>query len=134
MIVQQSTTISVTDDAEVVASRQLAKAFAKDVGFGLVDETKLVTAVSELSRNLLVHGGGGAVCLERIESNGRRGVRVTFEDHGPGIADITSAMKDGQSSAKSMGMGLPGSKRLVSEFEIVSQLGVGTRVVIVKWK
>jgi serine/threonine-protein kinase RsbT len=108
--------------------------YAREAGMGIVDETKLVTAVSELTRNLVVHGRGGSVFFENLDSGSRVGVRVVFEDHGPGIRDLTEAMRDGHSTIKSMGLGLPGSKRLVSEFDIVSKVGEGTRVTIVKWK
>ena len=120
-------------EADMIAARHLARSYAKVIGLGLVEETKLVTAVSELTRNLIVHGKGGTVYFTAIAGNQRQGVRVVFEDFGPGIADIKSAMAEGVSSTKSMGMGLPGSKRLVNDFEIKSEVGKGTQVTITKW-
>ncbi len=130
----KQSTMAAQTEADLVSARHLARSYAKDLGLGLVDETKLVTAVSELTRNLIVHGGGGSVFIERIDEVSRHGIRAVFEDHGPGIANINLAMMDGHSSTKSLGLGLPGSKRLVSEFQIDSEAGKGTRVTITKWK
>lgn len=124
----------VRDEAGIVASRQRARTHAATVGLSLVSQTKLVTAVSELARNMVEYGGGGVVVIEELDNHGRRGVRVSFEDKGPGIADLELAMRDGYSSGKGLGQGLPGSKRIVNEFEIASREGEGTRVVIVQWK
>ncbi len=132
--VSQHTILPATSESDLVTARHLARGYSKEIGLGLVDETKLVTAVSELTRNAIVHGGGGSVCFEQVERDGRQGVRVTFEDHGPGIPDVTVAMLDGGSSTKSLGLGLPGSRRLVDEFELHSEVGKGTKVMIVKWK
>jgi serine/threonine-protein kinase RsbT len=121
-------------DAEVVAVRQAARAWAAEQGLSLVDQTKLVTAASELARNAVIHGGGGTVILEALDDPPRRGLRLQFEDQGPGIADIELAMKDGYSSGMGMGLGLGGSKRLVNDFDIVSAPGQGTRVTIARWK
>lgn len=131
--VLQENRLNAITEADLISARHLARSYAKDIGLGLVDETKLVTAVSELTRNLIVHGKGGTIYYSTVENNGRKGVRVVFEDRGPGIADISSAMSDGHSSIKSMGVGLPGSKRLVSEFEIKSEVGKGTQITIIKW-
>jgi serine/threonine-protein kinase RsbT len=108
--------------------------FALELGFSLVDQTKIVTAASELARNTLEYGGGGTVKLEALEEGIRRGLRLTFEDTGPGIPDIELALKDGFTTGGGLGMGLSGSKRLVNEFNIISQVGVGTCITITKWK
>jgi serine/threonine-protein kinase RsbT len=102
--------------------------------FSLVDQTKMVTAASELSRNTLVHGGGGELRWQIVEERGRRGLRLDFVDQGPGIADVKQALVDGWTSSNGMGLGLPGSKRLVHDFEIVSAPGAGTRVSVTRWK
>lgn len=121
-------------EQDVVACRQLVRLLTQELKFSLVDQTKMVTAASELSRNTLVHGGGGQVRWEVIEQGVRRGLRLHFEDSGPGIADIKQALVDGWTSAKGMGLGLPGSKRLVHEFEVESAPGAGTRVSITRWR
>ena len=114
--------------------RQAARARALEQGFGLVDQTKLVTAVSELTRNTVVFGGGGTVRLDIINEEDRQGLRLTFEDQGPGIPDLDLAMKDGYTTGGGFGLGLSGSKRLVDEFEINSHPGKGTRVTVTMWK
>ena len=124
--------ISISDD--VVRVRQLTRTLAVEVGLSLVDQTKIVTAASELARNTLDYGGGGEVAVEVVEQGGRRGLRLTFEDKGPGIADIEQALKDGFTSSKGMGLGLGGAKRLSNEFSIESKPGLGTKVMIARWK
>jgi serine/threonine-protein kinase RsbT len=119
---------------DVVAVRQVVRAWAVELGLSLIDQTKIVTAASELARNTVVHGGGGMARLEIIHDTGRRGLRLTFEDHGPGIADIERAMQDGYTSGTGLGLGLGGAKRLSSEFSIRSSPGVGTTVAIIRWK
>ena len=114
--------------------RQAVRKWAIDLGFSLVDQTKMITAASELARNTLDYGGGGTVRLEALENGRRRGLRLTFEDQGPGIPDIDKALTDGYTTGKGLGMGLGGSKRLVNEFEITSRVGEGTRVTITRWK
>jgi serine/threonine-protein kinase RsbT len=104
------------------------------LGFNLVDQTKLVTAASELARNTLVHGGGGQMCLERLTNGSRQGLRLTFEDQGPGIPDIELALQDGYTTGGGLGLGLGGARRLTNEFDIFSHPGQGTRVCITKWK
>jgi len=124
----------VLKEQDVVPLRNRVKEYGVRAGMSILNQTKLITATSELLRNLLKYGGGGRVIIESV-SNGRdNGVRVTFIDNGPGIADISLAMKDGYSTGKSMGLGLPGTKRLVNEFDIKSELGNGTTVTITKWK
>jgi serine/threonine-protein kinase RsbT len=105
-----------------------------EAGFTLVDQTKMVTASSELARNTIVHGRGGTATLELLEDGARRGVRLVFEDNGPGIADIAMALKDGFTTGNGMGLGLGGARRLVNEFDIVSQRGAGTRVTATRWR
>jgi serine/threonine-protein kinase RsbT len=122
-----------TED-EVVRVRQVAREWAISLGFGLVDQTKIVTAASELARNTVIYGGGGIVRLEALNDGPRRGLRLIFEDKGPGIADIPLALKDGYTTGNGLGLGLSGAKRLMSEFEIQSAPGQGTRVAVTRWK
>ena len=119
---------------EVVSVRQQVREFALDARLSLVDQTKLITAASELARNMVVYGGGGTVLIEQLENGGRSGVRITFEDKGPGIPDIAQALRDGYTSGGGLGLGLGGAKRLVNEFELHSKPGEGTKVVIARWK
>jgi serine/threonine-protein kinase RsbT len=126
--------LPVASDADVVAVRQRVRALAIESGFSLVDQTKIVTAASELARNTVVHGGGGTAELELLLERGRRGVRLTFRDHGPGIADIQTAMRDGFTSGGGLGLGLGGAKRLSNEFHIQSRPGEGTVVRIARWR
>ena len=117
----------------MVRVRQRVRALAVEAGLSLVDQTKVVTAASELARNTLAYGGGGTVDIEII-AGPRRGVRLTFDDQGPGIKDVDAAMRDGFSTGSGLGLGLGGAKRLCSEFHIASTYGKGTRVVCVRWK
>ncbi len=119
---------------DVVAVRQAVRACAIDIGLSLVDQTKVVTAASELARNTVVYGGGGTARIEAVRDTGRRGVRLIFEDHGPGIPDIEAAMKDGYTTGTGLGLGLGGARRLSSEFRIESRTGEGTRVELIRWK
>jgi serine/threonine-protein kinase RsbT len=134
MQVLKSELMELRSSEDIVRVRQEVRKCAVALGFGIVDQTKLVTASSELSRNTVDYGGGGTVCIETVQNDRRAGLRLTFEDHGPGIADIEEALKDGYTSGGGMGLGLGGSKRLSHEFEIFSTLGEGTRVSIVRWK
>lgn len=134
MTVRRREVLQLRSDSDVVRSRQAVRAMCAEAGFTLVDQTKMVTAASELARNTVLYGGGGAAILEALEDGSRKGVRMTFEDDGPGIADIALAMKDGYTSGNGMGLGLGGSRRLVNDFEITSTLGTGTRVVAVRWR
>ena len=119
---------------DVVRVRQQVRTVAAENGFSLVDQTKLVTAASELARNTLVHGGGGTARVEVVKSpNGRQGIKLHFTDEGPGIADIGLALTDGCSTGNGLGLGLSGTRRLVDEFELSSQPGEGTSVTVVKW-
>jgi serine/threonine-protein kinase RsbT len=126
--------LQVRSDSDVVRARQTVRSMCAELGFSLVDQTKMVTAASELARNTVVHGRGGTVTLESIEQDSKRGVRMTFEDEGPGIPDIARALQDGYTSGNGMGLGLGGSRRLVHDFEIQSTPGTGTRVVALRWR
>ena len=126
--------LTVKASDEVVSVRQFVRDFAIDARLSLVDQTKLITAASELARNMVVYGGGGQVIVEHVEANGRSGVRVSFEDHGPGIDDVPAALRDGFTTGGGLGLGLGGAKRLVQDFEIRSVPGEGTTVVIARWK
>jgi serine/threonine-protein kinase RsbT len=119
---------------DIVRVRQEVRRQAVAVGLSLVDQTKIVTAASELARNLLDHAGGGVVQVELIEDGQRRGVRLAFEDHGPGIADVEKALTDGYTTGKGLGLGLGGARRLSNEFKIDTKPGEGTRVVIARWR
>ena len=130
----KSEKLDIRQSDDVVRVRQLTRTFAVEIGLSLVDQTKIITASSELARNTLDYGGGGQVTAELLEQGGRRGVRLTFEDKGPGIADIEQALKDGFTSGKGMGLGLGGAKRLCNEFSIDSTPGEGTKVSIARWK
>src|SRR5688572_3848693 len=123
-----------TSSEHIVIVRQAVRRKALDIGFSLVDQTKIVTAASELARNTLLHGGGGQATVEVIRNGSRNGVRLTFEDSGPGIPDVNLAMRDGYSTAGGLGLGLSGAKRLSNEFAIDSAPGKGTRVIIARWK
>jgi serine/threonine-protein kinase RsbT len=126
--------LPVRSEEHVVRVRQTVREWAGQLGLSLVEQTKVVTAASELARNTLVHGGGGQVRLQLVDESPKRGLRMVFEDEGPGIADLTLAMKDGYSTGGGLGLGLSGSRRLVPDFGIDSGPGRGTRVTITKWK
>ena len=126
--------LKLVSSEDVVVVRQAVRQRAADLGFSLVNQTKLVTAASELARNAVLHGGGGYARIETVSRNGRSGIRVTFEDRGPGIADIEQAMKDGFTTGGGLGLGLGGAKRLSDEFEIESRVGEGTRICVVRWR
>ena len=119
---------------DVVFARQKVRHWAVELRFSLVDQTKLVTAASELARNALDHGKGGEMTIETLANGTKSGLRLTFEDHGPGIPDIDQALKDGFTTGSGMGLGLGGSKRLVNEFSIESEVGKGTRITVARWR
>ncbi len=133
MVVTRSELLPIRGESEVVGVRQQVRACCVELKFSLVDQTKMVTAASELARNTLIHGKGGTVDVQVVENGDRKGLRLVFEDKGPGIPDIDLAMKDGYTTGSGMGLGLGGSKRLVHDFEISSQVGQGTRVTITRW-
>lgn len=131
--IADTSTIDIVADQDVVRVRQTMRTFASKAALSLVDQTKIVTAASEIARNTLFYGGGGTAVLELIEDGHRRGVRVTFSDEGPGISDVHLAMSDGYTTGGGLGLGLSGARRLVDEFQIDSEPGKGTRVVLAKW-
>jgi serine/threonine-protein kinase RsbT len=126
--------VQIRTSEDIVRVRQEVRTRAIEAGLGLVDQTKIVTAASELARNTLDYGKGGEARLELLADHGRRGLRIVFEDHGPGIPDIEQALKDGFTTGKGMGLGLGGARRLCNEFSIVSKPGQGTRITIARWK
>jgi serine/threonine-protein kinase RsbT len=133
MTAAESGSLMLAAEHDVVQARQWVRKLAQQHGLRLIDQTKLVTAVSELARNTLIHGRGGAMDWALIESGGRSGIRLVFHDRGPGIADHKQALTDGWSSGSGLGLGLSGARRLVDEFELDSTPGVGTRVTIIRW-
>ncbi len=133
-MVDKARELPLNSQDDVVLVRQAVRTYSVEAGMSLVDQTKIVTAASELARNTVVYGGGGTARIELVMDTGRRGVRLTFEDQGPGIADLDQAMKDGFTSGGGLGLGLGGAKRLSSEFSIESKPGQGTRIVIARWK
>lgn len=126
--------LPIRQESDVVAVRQQVRAWATEARFGLVDQTKLVTAASELARNTLQYGGGGSARLELLADGVRTGLRIVFEDRGPGIADVNEALRDGFTTGNGLGLGLGGARRLVNEFDIRSTPGEGTRIAITRWK
>jgi serine/threonine-protein kinase RsbT len=132
--VESSEELAITGDPDVVRVRQAMRTAAVRATLSLVDQTKVVTAASELARNTLIYGGGGTALVEVLSDGRRQGVRVVFEDRGPGIADLDLALKDGYTTGTGLGLGLSGARRLVDEFHIDSHLGQGTRVEVIKWR
>jgi len=131
---QRSEAMPLRNEQDVVLARQAVRRLALELKFSLVDQTKIVTAASELARNALVHGGGGDMLWEMVADGARQGLRLTFSDEGPGIEDMEQAMTDGWTSKNGLGLGLSGSKRLVNEFEVDSTPGRGTTVRITRWR
>ena len=134
MISVKQETVPIANSSDVVLARQKVRQWATEMKFTLVDQTKLVTAASELARNALDHGKGGHMLIEKVENSSKSGLKLVFEDRGPGIADIEAALRDGFTTGGGMGLGLGGSKRLVNDFHIDSQPGKGTRITVVRWK
>jgi len=134
MNVQADKTQPLVSTDDIVQVRRAVREMAVEIGFSLVDQTKLVTAASELARNAVIYGGGGTVKIEILRDDRRTGLRLTFTDQGPGIPDIELALKDGYTTGDGLGIGLGGSRRLVNEFEIDSRPGAGTRVSVIRWK
>ncbi|RYZ58494.1 MAG: anti-sigma regulatory factor [Chitinophagaceae bacterium] len=134
IVVLSKDNFQIQKEQDVVPFRNRVKEYAVKIGMSLVNQTKLITAASELVRNMLKYAGGGTALIEVVSKGRENGVRLTFLDKGPGIKDIPLAMKDGYSTGKSLGLGLPGAKRLVSEFDLKSAVGKGTTVTIIKWK
>lgn len=127
-------THSLLNEHDIVLARQSVRKMSQELGFSLVDQTKMVTAASELARNTTTYGGGGIMLWAQLADGLRKGLRLTFKDEGPGIPNLTLAMTDGWTSGGGLGMGLTGAKRLVNEFAIESEIGKGTRVTITRWK
>ena len=134
MVVEKSDAVPIRSADDIVRVRQRVRNWALDLGFSLVDQTKIVTAASEIARNTADYGGGGELRIDSVRAGVRRGLRLVFSDQGPGIADINQALKDGFTSGGGMGLGLGGAKRLSNEFAIQSEPGKGTVVTLVRWK
>jgi serine/threonine-protein kinase RsbT len=134
LVVVELARFSLRSDVEIVAARRGVGQWAQRIGLTILDRTKVVTAASELARNTVIYGGGGVMSLEIVRDGSRQGLRLTFEDRGPGIADVDRALEDGYSTGSGMGLGLPGARRLMNEFELTSTVGMGTRVTVVRWK
>ena len=134
MAILRSESLPIQSSSDVVLVRQAVRSAATELGFSLVDQTKIVTAASELARNTLDYGGGGALHLQTLVDGMRKGLKLMFEDHGPGIADVQMALKDGFTTGGGLGLGLGGARRLVNDFDIQSKAGEGTRVTITRWK
>ncbi len=125
---------TIRSDLDIVSARTLARDTAKALGFGAIDQARIATAVSELARNIFLYAGTGSVTVREVDRSGRKGIEIICEDQGPGIPDMELAMSDGYTSSRGMGMGLPGAKRLMDEFDIHSQQGVGTTITCRKWR
>ena len=134
MPVTKTHALQLRSETDIVQARQAVRQWTTQMGFSLVDQTKMVTAASELARNTVVYGKGGDLLLEGLMENGRTGLRLTFQDRGPGIPDIEKALKDGYTTGTGLGLGLGGAKRLSNEFELHSRPGEGTRVTITRWR
>ena len=134
MPVVKHETVPLREEADIVLARQQVRKWAAELTFGIVDQTKVVTAASELARNTVIYGGGGMMRMEALNEGLRKGLRLTFEDQGPGIPDVEQALQDGYTTGAGLGLGLGGARRLVNEFEISSRVGEGTRVTITRWK
>src|ERR1700689_592559 len=132
--VLKTETVPIANSSDVVVVRQRVRAWATNLKLSLVDQTKVVTAASELGRNTLEHGGGGELEIAEVVDGARKGLRLSFSDNGPGIADIKQALTDGFTTKQGMGLGLGGSKRLMNEFEIRTAPGEGTTVIVTRWK
>ncbi len=133
MVVLSETSIPIERELDIVTARQKGRELAATLGFSGTDQTLLATAISEVARNIVSYAGRGTIVLSTVEDQGRRGVMIVAEDHGPGIADVALAMRDGYSTGGSLGAGLPGAKRLVDDFELTSVVGAGTTVTLKKW-
>lgn len=132
-MVERDETVPIANGNDIVRVRQIVREWAVERGFSLVDQTKIVTAASELARNTLEYGGGGRCHLQALREEGRRGLRLVFADEGPGIADLTLALQDGYTTGNGLGLGLSGAKRLVNEFDVQSAVGKGTTVTVTRW-
>lgn len=134
MISLNKDTLKINTEQDMLLFRQRLREYAQKIGMSVLNQTKLITASSELARNILVYAGNGKATIEVVSERQQTGIKVVFEDNGPGIADINKAMQDGFSTGKSLGLGLPGAKRLVNFFDIKSKVGHGTTVTVIRWK
>ena len=134
MTTQKQDSLPLRSQDDDVLARQMTRSWSIQAGLNLVDQTKIVTAASELARNTVIYGGGGTMIAELVEHEGKRGVRLTFEDQGPGIPNLADALRDGFTTGGGLGLGLGGAKRLSNEFHIESVVGKGTRITILRWK
>jgi serine/threonine-protein kinase RsbT len=125
--------VKILNEWDIVAARQVGRNVAKELGFGTVDQARITTTISELARNIYLYAGQGEICIEKLWDNGRTGLRIIAEDKGPGISDIRRVMEDGYTTSGGLGAGLPGVKRLMDEFDIDSEVGVGTKITTIKW-
>lgn len=125
--------INILKELDIVGARQLGRDMTKDIGFGIVDQARVTTAISELARNIYLYADQGKICCEAIDKMGKRGIRLTANDQGPGIEDISKVMQDGYSTSGGLGAGLPGVKRLMDEFDLQSEKGKGTSITAIKW-
>lgn len=130
----QSKVAPIRSDLDIVIARTLARDTAKALGFGAIDQARIATAVSELARNIFLYAGSGTVTVKGLDRNGRKGIEIVCDDQGPGIANIDLVMQDGYSTSRGMGMGLPGAKRLMDEFDVRSREGEGTTITCRKWR
>lgn len=129
----QERTLLIRSDLDIVSARVEGRDMAKALGFGTIDQARIATAISELARNVVLYAGEGTVSIRPAEHGTRKGIEVVCEDDGPGIEDVSVVMQDGYSTSRGLGMGLPGAKRLMDDFEIDSQVGVGTKIIVRKW-
>jgi serine/threonine-protein kinase RsbT len=134
MAVLRTDVLSVRSPEDIIRVRQTVRAWAIELRFTLVEQTKVVTAASEIARNTVIHGGGGTMNLQELNDGPRRGLRLVFEDKGPGIPDIDAALRDGFTTGGGLGLGLGGARRLSSEFDVSSRVGEGTRVTLTRWR
>jgi serine/threonine-protein kinase RsbT len=133
MPITKRATLPLHTEADIVNARQAVRKWAAELSFSIVDQTKIITAASELARNTIIYGKGGHADLQALEETGRRGLRLIFTDKGPGIPDLELALRDGYTTGKGLGLGLSGARRLCNEFDIISKVGEGTRVSIARW-
>ena len=130
---ENESSVKISSEWDIVAARQLGRKISKELGFGTVDQTRITTAISELARNIYLYAGNGEIHFEPVTSFSKSGLKVIAVDHGPGIQDIRKALEDGFSTSGGLGAGLPGVKRLMDEFDLISSLGEGTTIQVVKW-
>ncbi|HWQ89500.1 MAG TPA: anti-sigma regulatory factor [Desulfitobacteriaceae bacterium] len=128
-----SITVKISEEEDIVTARQKGRSIAKELGFSVVDQCRIATGISELARNIFLYASTGSILIQTLTDNNHSGIEIIAEDNGPGISDIKLALLDGYSTSNGLGMGLPGTKRLMDEFEINSELGTGTKIIVRKW-